>query len=80
MAKTKLQVLPNQNNNSHDIQKNEKVTESKSGSLPSLSEVSKLFKEFWVGFDVGSDHYPVHALFQFKSPVSANPLKVRKLC
>ena len=42
------------------------------------ADCAKIFKEFWVGFDVGSDHYPVHALFQFKSPVSANPLKVRK--
>ena len=31
-------------------------------------ESSTIFHEFWVGFDVGSDHYPLHLTLQFDSP------------
>ena len=39
---------------------------------------ARIFKEFWVGYDIGSDHYPVHATLQFKAPSLASPLKTRK--
>ena len=40
-------------------------------------ESAKLFKEFWVGYDIGSDHYPVHVLLQFDTPSAQPPLKRR---
>ena len=39
---------------------------------------AKLMKEFWVGFDVGSDHYPVHTLLQFDNRDKSQPFKTRK--
>ena len=30
-----------------------------------------LFKEFWVGEEIGSDHYPLHAVFQFGAKKNA---------
>ena len=33
---------------------------------------TQIYKEFWVGYDIGSDHYPVHLTLQFK-PESTNP-------
>ena len=38
---------------------------------------STFFKEFWIGSDVGSDHYPVHCVFQFKKAEYKSPKKVR---
>ena len=42
---------------------------------------TRLFQEFWVGFDVGSDHYPLHAVFQFKAPENGASLsgKIRRV-
>ena len=41
---------------------------------------ARYFHQFWVGFDVGSDHYPVHSIFQFKNPNSnCNSNKMRKI-
>ena len=40
--------------------------------------LSQMLQEFWVGFDVGSDHYPVHVLFQFDTPTPSVPRHVRK--
>ena len=39
---------------------------------------AQILQEFWVGFDVGSDHYPVHVLFQFDVPSLPVPRYVRK--
>ena len=39
---------------------------------------AQMLKEFWVGFDVGSDHFPVHSIFQFSNNVHCSPLKVRR--
>ena len=37
-----------------------------------------LFQKFWVGDDVGSDHYPIHATYQFKSETNETaPLERR---
>ena len=38
---------------------------------------ARLLKEFWVGYDVGSDHFPVHATLQFKDKSSLPPLQKR---
>ena len=42
---------------------------------------AKYFRQFWVGFDVGSDHYPVHSIFQFRNPSndSSSSIKTRKI-
>ena len=40
-------------------------------------ESAKLFKEFWVGYDIGSDHFPVHALIQFDIPTDQPALRRR---
>ena len=42
------------------------------------AQSAQLLKEFRVGFDVGSDHFPVHALLQFGSGVHNSPRKVRR--
>ena len=42
-------------------------------------EAATLYKEFWVGLDVGSDHYPVHMTLQFNQPSHASPIKTRKV-
>ena len=39
---------------------------------------SNLFHEFWVGYDVGSDHFPVHSTFQFRNPTFKSPIETRK--
>ena len=39
---------------------------------------SSLFREFWVGFDIGSDHFPIHSVLQFKNPTLKSPIKMRK--
>ena len=44
------------------------------GNLHSL----KLLKEFWVGYDIGSDHYPVHITLQFRERTLCSPLKTRR--
>ena len=41
-------------------------------------ESARLLKEFWVGYDLGSDHYPVHATLQFKEPTSLPSIQVRR--
>ena len=38
-----------------------------------------LFKEFWVGLDVGSDHFPVHTTLQFKNKGSETPEYIRRV-
>ena len=40
---------------------------------------AQLLKEFWVGYDIGSDHYPVHVTLQFRNPPSFQPFKIRKV-
>ena len=39
---------------------------------------AQLLKDFWVGFDVGSDHYPVHVLLQFDAMSAPSPRYIRK--
>ena len=39
---------------------------------------AQMLKDFWVGFDVGSDHYPVHILFQFDVMSTPTPRYIRK--
>ena len=42
-------------------------------------EAARLFKEFWVGYDIGSDHYPMHVTLQFNNPPRAVPRQTRKV-
>ena len=42
-------------------------------------DAASLFANFWVGPDVGSDHYPVHASLQFKAETPEIPIKIRKI-
>ena len=44
-------------------------------------DAAKIFCEFWVGFDIGSDHYPLHSIFQFKEPntSSSSTFKTRRI-
>ena len=40
-------------------------------------KASRIFKDFWVGLDVGSDHFPVHTIFQFKNKITETPHYIR---
>ena len=40
---------------------------------------NKIFHEFWVGFDVGSDHYPLHLTLKFDAPTSSSQKYMRKI-
>ena len=39
---------------------------------------AQIYKEFWVGYDVGSDHYPVHLTLQFRQKPTNQPHLTRK--
>ena len=41
-------------------------------------DAANIFREFWVGFDLGSDHYPVHISLKFKNPTLLSPKKTRR--
>ena len=39
----------------------------------------RILSDYWVGLDIGSDHYPVHAILQFGIPTPDNPHLVRRI-
>jgi hypothetical protein len=43
------------------------------------TKAARLFRDFWVGVDVGSDHYPLHTTLQFKNKGQAPPIMIRRI-
>ena len=42
-------------------------------------EAATIFSQFWVGPDVGSDHFPVHSILQFGTQQPSQPTKIRRI-
>jgi phosphopantetheinyl transferase (holo-ACP synthase) len=42
-------------------------------------DACSLFSKFWVGECIGSDHYPIHALYQFRRESLFIPSKERRI-
>ena len=42
-------------------------------------QAHRIFKDFWVDLDIGSDHFPVHTVLQFGSTRSAAPEYIRMI-